>query len=1381
MASQAQKERALALLNPASARSAGSSASRGPTDFGRSMKKVGRRKETKRKQNEGPGGLWAAANPVLKVLSVLDIPRRGVAGAGMATLAGSMKLAGKDQLASGLWSKVDDSFRGEYTGSDFLADAGMSQSGIGRSVAGFGIDVAMDPLTYLAGAGVLKGGGEAVAKRILETGVERVTAEELARAGLRQGENAAAEAAIRAAARAEAEPIAQRVMQRGTSSLTKEESVRFLGTTGGMRAVMPGSGRLGRKFTGLTDEVTIPIIPKKFTDPVNQAGMAVRSALGESRVARVVGEKLGGENVNYLLRRIAKTSSDPHLVGQTLDTMKDLSRVRAEGAVIFREYLRHYVDDIRPELADDAEGAVRAIESGVAGSAKGGESLKNLFDTVEAKMKEVGLDFHREDYVARIRTRESFAAEAERAGTKGTRRTGTLDNTKRRLLDDRLEYAGMNAAEVRAAAEEYGLRELKLEKGYFEKHPDRIIPIYLKAMEEKYVGALLNQRLAERGVLQPGHVVNEVLDTAAIAAKRKAVKAAGKEIGKTGKAAVKAATAREAHAEKLQGLLGRVMGPIDGPLVDGAGPPPDLPALLGEASRTAAEARQAARAPFEEMGVRELRKLASAEGVKGAHRLNKESLVDALASKANKGEFSPAARAADEVGDVAEDGAAGLAREPANADLLKQHDRVMKGHARFRADPSYPTDVAQLDAVHSYIKSLRELVANSSVPEEYAHYLDEAERLLNFVKPKAVADVADRTTWGTVIRNLEDSLSRIHEESVFGKGMRLAQMDVKEISDFYPHLLDPKVRQRVLDNYYKSQGDKLSGGYHVEIRAAERINELLGVEGGAVQQILPAIDGAALDLEIQSASLQAAHAEDDLINAVHVQGPENEALRAKIVEQKKARLKYLERASKETNRELRQVLVLEARRAQAEAAYLSQKAVSREAQDAMWAALRNPNTKLQRVMSDELARGAHAMMDPFKDLAGPTEIVDALKSIEKVATPEGMRGFLAHYDKALNYIKAWQIASPGFHVRNFMGGAFNNYLAGIDMGAYSRYSKARMGLGDPEAQRAYAYWRKVGSEGQYGTHEVTTGLSHERWYTRLNPLSSKNAYVHANQQFGGKVEDMLRGSLFMDVYLKTGSEDEALAAVFKYHFDYDDLSRFERDLVKRIIPFYTWTRKNFPLQVQSFLERPGKYTWYNHFQENFSSETEGNSIVPSYFNDLFAIPTGANFGGGQAFLTPDLPFTRTMNEPIPFENGKFSLNPIGSMMTPLIKTPLERVMGHQFFKDVPMSNKRDALPKPWAAIPGLEAGLRTVGVVDSKGTIKGMDGYVIEQYMPLLARLRRLAPSEEKYQKRAVTSWLSFVGVPLRTNTKYEQKMEKYRRYLEKTEPAPFRIPKKNK
>lgn len=77
------------------------------------------------------------------------------------------------------------------------------------------------------------------------------------------------------------------------------------------------------------------------------------------------------------------------------------------------------------------------------------------------------------------------------------------------------------------------------------------------------------------------------------------------------------------------------------------------------------------------------------------------------------------------------------------------------------------------------------------------------------------------------------------------------------------------------------------------------------------------------------------------------------------------------------------------------------------------------------------------------------------------------------------------------------------------------------------------------------------------------------------------VETFLRGTLGLDRMIKSGGVvDNAMDDIWKYHFNYDDLSRFERSGVKRATSFYTWIRHAIPLVAQSYYKNPTLWQRY---------------------------------------------------------------------------------------------------------------------------------------------------------------------------------------------------------
>lgn len=373
------------------------------------------------------------------------------------------------------------------------------------------------------------------------------------------------------------------------------------------------------------------------------------------------------------------------------------------------------------------------------------------------------------------------------------------------------------------------------------------------------------------------------------------------------------------------------------------------------------------------------------------------------------------------------------------------------------------------------------------------------------------------------------------------------------------------------------------------------------------------------------------------------------------------------------------------------------------------------------------------------------------------AFPNGkMSGFLRHFDKAQSVWKQYAILTPGFHFRNFMGGMFNNYVAGMEVGGYRRYLLAKVGGGDELTQRIEELGITSGG-GQTGAEIARTGANPNR----LNPIAPGFAPVAFSRGVGTRVENTLRGALAYDILSKGGTEQAAIDAVFKYHFNYDDLSHFEKTTARRVVPFYTWTRKNMPLQFEMMVRQPAKYTRYLAVKRNVEQMTSLEGIVPSYFGEQLGIRTPFKSGGSRDYVLPDLPFK---------DLGK-ALDPgqLLGQVSPALKLPLELFAGKRVFNDIPLRNNKTPAPRAWAAIPGLMSGLHLLGLAsrDRHGgwIMSDRDAYKVESIIPPLSRARRLAPSEKRYQQRLTTTALSFLfGVGLQTNSREAQKSEVMRR-----------------
>lgn len=206
------------------------------------------------------------------------------------------------------------------------------------------------------------------------------------------------------------------------------------------------------------------------------------------------------------------------------------------------------------------------------------------------------------------------------------------------------------------------------------------------------------------------------------------------------------------------------------------------------------------------------------------------------------------------------------------------------------------------------------------------------------------------------------------------------------------------------------------------------------------------------------------------------------------------------------------------------------------------------------------------------------EMAKVIDNYYTAIKPEELNTGIRAYDAVLNWWKGQALLSPAYHVRNMAGNFWNNFLAGVGPQHYAKATAIQAG-NDPDGVLQLA--KKLGSvrTGQFEkdiAQSVTGGIKGGA-VGGLNPLSQQNYLFKGNRAIGGAIEDNAKLAHFVAMLDKGMTPEQAAASVRKYLFDYGDLTKVERTIFKRVIPFYTWTRKNVPLQVEEFFKQPGKF------------------------------------------------------------------------------------------------------------------------------------------------------------------------------------------------------------
>lgn len=157
--------------------------------------------------------------------------------------------------------------------------------------------------------------------------------------------------------------------------------------------------------------------------------------------------------------------------------------------------------------------------------------------------------------------------------------------------------------------------------------------------------------------------------------------------------------------------------------------------------------------------------------------------------------------------------------------------------------------------------------------------------------------------------------------------------------------------------------------------------------------------------------------------------------------------------------------------------------------------------------------------------------------------------------------------------------------------------------------------------------------------------------------------------------------EEALQLAENAGFDYRALTKFESQIMRRFIPFYSFTRKNLELQLKTLGENPQRINQMLAFFGNVAGagglSDEERKNLPDYLKEQLTISFGKN-KLGQPIVVGG--FGTPIEQPgniIGTSIGD-SIRRIASSLNPIIKTPLEKAFGKDFFQDRPISEIVDA-------------------------------------------------------------------------------------------------------
>lgn len=367
----------------------------------------------------------------------------------------------------------------------------------------------------------------------------------------------------------------------------------------------------------------------------------------------------------------------------------------------------------------------------------------------------------------------------------------------------------------------------------------------------------------------------------------------------------------------------------------------------------------------------------------------------------------------------------------------------------------------------------------------------------------------------------------------------------------------------------------------------------------------------------------------------------------------------------------------------------------------------SPNIVIQKLTDDQI----QWLEETFKGTIDLRQYSDSILDRTNIAS-RTQKAYLTNsmlklYDRFLNMWKLGNtMFSPAFHVQNALSNAFQSYL-GIGADAFNpkkiwkaadvlrlRDKKQTVTLGGKtysykqlehmakklgvvnESFAAYDFGK--GGKAYWENGMRSTAYQHFRDIdVKQNPI--KTIY-EGSTVIGSNLETTQRMNLFMSALDQGYELQDAAAMVDKFLFDYSDLTDFEQNVMKRIIPFYTFMRKNLPMELAQMLSNPNKFTTVDKALTNFEKMDEEGYIDENRRNSW-----RQNF--------TQIPFTnKGVNLQLPYyqldrldpnisnddeDDGGLPFNKLIGSMSPLIKLFPEAITGEYIYTEMPTNTPQE--------------------------------------------------------------------------------------------------------
>jgi len=404
----------------------------------------------------------------------------------------------------------------------------------------------------------------------------------------------------------------------------------------------------------------------------------------------------------------------------------------------------------------------------------------------------------------------------------------------------------------------------------------------------------------------------------------------------------------------------------------------------------------------------------------------------------------------------------------------------------------------------------------------------------------------------------------------------------------------------------------------------------------------------------------------------------------------------------------------------------------------------------------------------LKFMAQKEIVQEVERSAKAFLSDEQMTNYLKLYDKMLGIWKGYvTVVRPGFHVRNWMTNVWQNMMAGVvnpkwydqalriqrDGAVIEKYVVDELSNGRVKSyvqayQDLVAAGRLEAKSYKLGNSDFTTGVIYQmskeqgiigsgrvgsdiHVFTdqqlarlnpirgRMNPMSQAFIPTTAGRFIGESIENNARVAHFIALYDATNDASAAAWSVRKYLFDYNELTDIERNVFRRIVPFYSWIRKNIALQTEMMVKRPFFPATAIRLT-NRVDQTAQQTYAPKWATEMgaFALP-GVTLGmvngmfnkatGGVFNLDETVESPLMLNIGLPYLDFlNMNVKDQFSAVSPIIKVPLETLMNYQTYLEKPIQEYDGQLVTAPRSLNSIDAVIRNGANEEQKASWNAM-------------------------------------------------------------------------